>query len=230
MKIFYQKFLGFNLWFHILLLPGKEMISLRFLFSTCVFFVNLVAASRDYFAEIEAAIPSKLPSWQIQHLSLWTDYIEPPATTVVIPDTEDIVAMEDQAQAAKFREIKAKISQDCASMSRFNAQVTAQNKRLHVVTVMHEKGQNSIGRESLVFPKQFTLFFTFTTVAVFYFPKRVFLLAERALARSYRLCENHMEKFHKILNITDYKNLVNLDPAYRLVASSHKVGTGNPPI
>ena len=70
---------------------------------------------------------------------------------MVIPDAEDIVAMEDQAQAAKFREIKAKIAQDCASMSRFNAQVNAQNKRLHVVTVMHEKGQNSIGRESLVF-------------------------------------------------------------------------------
>ena len=47
------------------------------------------------------------------------------------------------------------------------------------------------------------------------------------MSRAARLCENYMEKFHKVLTLTDYKNLANLDPAYRLVASSHKVGTGH---
>lgn len=37
-----------------------------------------------------------------------------------------------------------------------------------------------------------------------------------------------MEKFHKVVTVTDYKNLANLEPTYRLVASSHKVGTGHP--
>ena len=104
---------------------------------------------RDYFAEIEAAISAKLQTWQLQHLSLWTDFIEPPSVSVVIQDTEDIVAMEDAAQAAKFREVKAKIAQDCAAMGRFNAQAAASAKRLHVVEVLHEKGQIQVGKEFL---------------------------------------------------------------------------------
>eukprot|EP00435_Cladocopium_sp_Y103_P004363 s5416_g1.t1 len=78
---------------------------------------------RDYFAEIEAAISSKLTTWQLQHLSLWSDYIEPPTCPVVVADTEEITAMEDQATAAKFREIKTKLASDCANMTRFNTQV-----------------------------------------------------------------------------------------------------------
>jgi hypothetical protein len=101
---------------------------------------------RDYFAEIEAAISSKLQTWQLTHLSLWNDYIEPRSTSTVVPD-EDIMAMEDEATAAKFREIKAKIATDTATMTRFNAQEAATAKRLHVVEVMHQKGQNQIGKE-----------------------------------------------------------------------------------
>lgn len=104
---------------------------------------------RDYFAEIEAAVSSRLQTWQLQHLSLWTDYIEPPATPVVIADTEEIEAMADQAEAAKFREVKAKLAQDVAAMTSFNAQTTANAKRLHVVEVMHQKGQVQVGKELL---------------------------------------------------------------------------------
>eukprot|EP00435_Cladocopium_sp_Y103_P029455 s2934_g7.t1 len=103
----------------------------------------------DYFAEIEAAISSKLQTWQLQHLSLWTDLIEPPKVSVVIQDSDDIVAMEDAAQAAKFREVKAKIAQDCAAMGRFNAASAASAKRLHVVGVLHEKGQIQVAVEDV---------------------------------------------------------------------------------
>ena len=94
---------------------------------------------------------SKLTSWQIQHLSLWTDYVEAPAVPAVVPDTEDLVAMEDQAQALRFREIKAKMAQDIAKMMQFNAKAKENTKRLHVVSVMHEKSQLQTGKELLVF-------------------------------------------------------------------------------
>lgn len=102
---------------------------------------------RDYFKEIEATISSKLDSWELKNLSLWADYIEPRIATITVPDNEEIAAMEDEAQAAKFREIKAKISQDEAAMTQFNARVSENDKRLHVVTVMHERGQLQVGKE-----------------------------------------------------------------------------------
>lgn len=66
-----------------------------------------------------------------------------------LPDSEDITAIEDQAQAARFREVKAKMAQDAAAMTAFNAQVESNKKRCHVVAVMHEKGQLQVGREPL---------------------------------------------------------------------------------
>lgn len=94
---------------------------------------------------------SKLGSWQIQHLSLWTDYVEAPAVPAVVPDTEELAAMEDQAQALRFREIKAKMAQDITNMMQFNAKAKENSKRLHVVSVMHEKSQLQAGKELLVF-------------------------------------------------------------------------------
>ena len=102
---------------------------------------------RDYFKEIEATISSKLETWELKHLSLWSDYIEPRISTITVPDTEEIAAMEDEAQAARFREIKAKISQDEAAMTQFNARVAENDKRRHVVTVMHERSQLQVGKE-----------------------------------------------------------------------------------
>lgn len=103
--------------------------------------------SRDYWHEIEAAIASKLTSWQVQHLSLWSDYVEHKAAPIVLPDSEDVMVLEDQCQAAKFREIKAKLAADISSMTSFNASVAANKKRAHVVAVMHERGQIQQGKQ-----------------------------------------------------------------------------------
>jgi hypothetical protein len=62
----------------------------------------------------------------------------------------DIVQMEDEAQGAKFREIRAKISQDVASMTAYNAKIEANKKREHVVMVMHERSQMQVGKEFLI--------------------------------------------------------------------------------
>lgn len=84
-------------------------------------------------------------------MSLWTDYVEAAAVPAVVPDAEELVAMEDQAQALRFREVKAKMAQDIAKMMQFNAKTKENTKRLHVVSVMHEKSQLQTGKELLVF-------------------------------------------------------------------------------
>ena len=74
------------------------------------------------------------------------------------------------------------------------------------------------------------MFFNLIFESIFILSTGVFLsvwVLTIGMSRAARLCENYMEKFHKVLTLTDYKNLANLDPAYRLVASSHKVGTGH---
>ena len=92
-------------------------------------------------------LSTKLPTWQVQHLSLWTDYIEVASAPAVIScdGADDLTVMEDQAQALRFREVKAKMAQDIASMTAYNAKAQENSKRRHVVSVMHEKGQIQVG-------------------------------------------------------------------------------------
>ncbi len=116
---------------------------------------------RDYVAEIEATIVAKLPTWKPQHLSLWTDLVEPPATPCKVATAADVAEMEDEAQGAKFREVCAKIRQDMATMTAYNAQVAENKKREHVVLVMHEKSQMQQGKEFL--GKNKVLFAMFAT-------------------------------------------------------------------
>ena len=71
------------------------------------------------------------------------------ASAPVVADAEDVTAMEDAAQALRFREVKAKMASDIALMTAFNAKVQENTKRLHVVSVMHERAQNSVGKEFL---------------------------------------------------------------------------------
>ena len=92
---------------------------------------------------------AKLPSWKADHLSLWTDLVEPPCTPCKVATAADVAEMEDEAQGAKFREVRAKISQDMATMTAYNAQVAENKKREHVVMVMHEKSQMQQGKEFL---------------------------------------------------------------------------------
>ena len=57
--------------------------------------------------------------------------------------------IEDQAQAARFREVRAKLSQDIAAMTAFNTAKDETQRRSHVVSVMHEKAQVSTGKQLL---------------------------------------------------------------------------------
>ena len=57
--------------------------------------------------------------------------------------------MEDLATAAKYREIRAKISQDITDMVHYNSQKAESERRAHVVMVMHEKSQSQIGKSFL---------------------------------------------------------------------------------
>lgn len=98
-------------------------------------------------SEVEAAVTSKLSTWQIRHLSVWTDYVEVAPTPAHVPDAEEVVALEDQTQALRFREVKAKVAQDLAAMTQWNAKCQENTKRAHVVGVMHEKGQIQVGRK-----------------------------------------------------------------------------------
>ncbi|CAK9062831.1 Uncharacterized protein SCF082_LOCUS32651 [Durusdinium trenchii] len=102
---------------------------------------------KDYFPDVEAAVASKLSTWKLSHLGLWSDLVEPPATPVKIHNAQELMEMEDSANAAKFREIRAKLAQDCAAMTAFNANQAESKRRAHVVMVMHEKGQMQVGKE-----------------------------------------------------------------------------------
>ena len=104
---------------------------------------------RDYWADIEAVIASKLSTWKLTHLGLWVDLVEPPSSPAKPCTTSELMEMEDLANAAKFREIKAKVAQDVAEMTAYNAQQAESNRRTHVVKVMHEKGQIQIGKSFL---------------------------------------------------------------------------------
>jgi len=66
-----------------------------------------------------------------------------------LPSAAEVLELEDQANAARFRELRAKISQDCASMTQFNAQSEEGKRRSHVVQVTHERSQIEVGKKLL---------------------------------------------------------------------------------
>ena len=109
--------------------------------------------------DIEAVVVSKLSTWKLQHLGpgLWVDIIEPPATPVKPVTTVELMEMEDLANAAKFRDIKAKIAQDTSDMAAFNIAQAETERRTHVVMVMHEKAQMQVGKSLLT--STYTVFF-----------------------------------------------------------------------
>ncbi|CAK9002075.1 Uncharacterized protein SCF082_LOCUS7183 [Durusdinium trenchii] len=102
---------------------------------------------RDYSADIEAAVTAKMSTWKPQHLALWVDMVEPPKAPLSIPSAAELVEIEDQSQAARFREIRAKLSQDVADMTTFNSKNAEIERRGHVVSVMHEKAQMAVGKQ-----------------------------------------------------------------------------------
>ncbi|CAL1150712.1 unnamed protein product [Cladocopium goreaui] len=102
---------------------------------------------RDYITEIEAAVTAKLSTWKPEHLSLWVDLVQPPAGPAAVATEVELVEMEDQAQAARYREISAKLAQDVAAMTGFNAAQDESTRRSHVVNVMHQKAQMTMGKQ-----------------------------------------------------------------------------------
>ena len=53
----------------------------------------------------------------------------------------------DQLLAAKFRDIRAKLAEDCNKMTSYNTKVQQKANRTHVVEVMHLKSQHAIGQK-----------------------------------------------------------------------------------
>ena len=101
-------------------------------------------------AEVEAAVTAKLPTWKLQHLGIWVDIIEPAGpSNIKVVSASELMELEDEAQAAKFREVRTKLSQDVASMCSFNSAKEEATRRSHVVKVMHEKSQVIAGKEFL---------------------------------------------------------------------------------
>ena len=81
---------------------------------------------------------------------MWVDLVDGPKAPAAIPTPAEMVEIEDQAQAAKFREVRAKISQDIMDMAAYNSKQDESKRRSHVVTVMHEKSQVMVGKQFLV--------------------------------------------------------------------------------
>eukprot|EP00435_Cladocopium_sp_Y103_P015413 s3816_g3.t1 len=102
---------------------------------------------QDYMSEVEAAVTAKLSTWKLQHLGLWCDLVEPPATPVKVHTASELMELEEEAQAARFREVRAKLAQDTSSMCQFNSAKEEATRRSHVVKVMHEKSQLEAGKQ-----------------------------------------------------------------------------------
>lgn len=92
---------------------------------------------------------ARLSTWKPQHLSIWCDLVEAPASPAKLSTPADLADIEEQAHAARFREIRAKLSQDVLTMSQLNAKEAELKRRKHVISVMHEKAQLDIGKELL---------------------------------------------------------------------------------
>ena len=124
---------------------------------------------RDYTQEVEAAVVAKLPTWKAQHLGLWVDLVEPPTggSNIKMASASELQDLEDEAQSARFRETRTKLAQDVAAMCAYNTCKEENNRRSHVVKVMHEKSQLEIGKEllcSILVMLLFSLLFRFQTL------------------------------------------------------------------
>ena len=126
---------------------------------TFFYFCYVSHCLRDYGQEVEAAVTAKLPTWKVQHLGLWADLIEPQASHGPVVSASELMELEDEAQAAKFREVRTKLSQDISAMCSYNSSKEECTRRSHVVKVMHEKSQVEAGKELLVKHVQEIVFF-----------------------------------------------------------------------
>lgn len=180
-------------------------------------------------SEIEAATTAKLATWKLQHLGLWVDIVEPPATPPKVLSAVEVMELQDEVATAKFREIRAKLAQDTAAMCKFNADKEEITRRSHVVKVMFEKSQIEIGKEFL----GWVLFnFCFAFLRGCHFCCNilwcvllgfVWFTLFVALQRLARLCETFMERNCRVSLLCD-KNWLDpkIDATYRSAALASK--------
>ena len=145
LKAFNQKFLGCQF------LVAFLVTFFGLVISQCqglrdYFFAQSICLPRDYWQEIEAAVASKLSTWKLQHLGIWTDIVEPPSAPMQVHSATELMDIEEESQAAKFREVRAKLAQDVASMTQHLSGMEESKRRAHVVMVMHERSQMQIGK------------------------------------------------------------------------------------
>ena len=78
------------------------------------------------------------------------EFVEPPAipsSLVMDALSMDVAAAEEAAAAAKFGEIKAKLSADAKAMLEYNMAKAKIDSQAHIRKVMHAKEQNNIGNQ-----------------------------------------------------------------------------------
>ena len=125
--------------------------SFLFFLLSLIAFLNMYCFQlRDYKSDVEAIVQARLPSWRLNHFGAWVDLVEPPqVNSGPVASQQDVIELEDAAHAAKYREVRAKISQDQAAMTKFHAGLEEGKRRTHVVSIMHERGQVEIGKQFL---------------------------------------------------------------------------------
>lgn len=178
---------------------------------------------RDYWQEIEATVTSKLSTWKLQHLGIWADVVEPEAAPAAkVHSAAELLEIEGECQAAKFREVRAKVAQDIADMTQYNSSLKESERRAHVVTVMHERGQVQIGKELLVtsFVCRLMPFVLFNLCLLgFGIPFKATFLD----VSGKRLSENFMEKVCRVSLVTDKQPCdPKVEAVYRQAAANFK--------
>lgn len=111
-----------------------------------------LAKLRDYWADVEACITSKNPSFRLTSLTVWEDIVEPPSVPMALQmedSSADALAAQEQALASRFHEIKIKLANDCAAMVAFKQTKGKHASKLHVMKVLHEKSQLASGKKLL---------------------------------------------------------------------------------
>ena len=106
---------------------------------------------RDYFQDIEAVVAFKSPTFRMESLAIWQDYIAPPAIPASLQGETgaDVLAAQEQATASRFNEVKVRLASDCQAMNQYNLEKNRVAGQLHVAKVLHEKTQLASGKKTL---------------------------------------------------------------------------------
>ncbi|CAK8988151.1 unnamed protein product [Durusdinium trenchii] len=66
-------------------------------------------ANRDYYEEVQTCVEVALVNWNVKHLSIWSELVQPAALALDEAHT-DVVEMEECTLDAQFQEVRSKIS------------------------------------------------------------------------------------------------------------------------